>query len=178
MPRMKKQMPSWLGEATVRPRRQGRRGAAFIGAKLKPLTERADGAGAGFRAGRQESGSLREKSLALQLSRRQFVRRKSPWSARTLAGRACRLVVSGRQVFNTEWRVHGYYCSTERGRIEAAPATERGARGDLRSKRRRQQGLRNIASEAQSKWHERQKNNVCRCSSQNFSNGESPMGED
>jgi len=35
-------------EATVRPRRQGRRGAAFIGAKRKPLTEGADGSGAEF----------------------------------------------------------------------------------------------------------------------------------
>lgn len=36
------------GEATVRPRRQGRRCVAFIGAKRKPLTEGADGSGAGF----------------------------------------------------------------------------------------------------------------------------------
>jgi hypothetical protein len=32
-----KQIPSWRGEAPVRPRRQGRRGVAFIGAQRKPL---------------------------------------------------------------------------------------------------------------------------------------------
>jgi len=36
------------GEVPVRPRRQGRRGMAFIGAERKPLTEGADGSGAGF----------------------------------------------------------------------------------------------------------------------------------
>ncbi len=45
---MKDKCPSWRGEATVRPRRQGRRGEAFTGAKRKPFTEEADGAGAGF----------------------------------------------------------------------------------------------------------------------------------
>jgi hypothetical protein len=36
------------GKETVRPRRQGRRGMALIGAERKPLTEGADGSGAGF----------------------------------------------------------------------------------------------------------------------------------
>jgi hypothetical protein len=43
---MKSKIPSWQGKATVRPRRQGRRGEAFIGAKRKPLTEEAGGSGA------------------------------------------------------------------------------------------------------------------------------------
>jgi hypothetical protein len=43
-----KQIPSWREEATVRPRRQGRRGVAFTEAKRKPLTEEAGGAGAEF----------------------------------------------------------------------------------------------------------------------------------
>jgi len=33
----RRKIPSWRGKATVRPRRQGRRGMAFIGAKRKPL---------------------------------------------------------------------------------------------------------------------------------------------
>jgi hypothetical protein len=45
---MKSKSPSWRGKATVRPRRQGRRGLAFTGAKRKPLTEEADGSGAEF----------------------------------------------------------------------------------------------------------------------------------
>jgi hypothetical protein len=45
---MKSKIPSWRGRAPVRPRRQGRRGVAFTGAKRKPLTEEADGAGAEF----------------------------------------------------------------------------------------------------------------------------------
>jgi hypothetical protein len=45
---MKSKCPSWRGEATVRLRRQGRRVMAFTGAKRKPLTEEADGSGAGF----------------------------------------------------------------------------------------------------------------------------------
>jgi len=45
---MKNKCPSWRGKATVRPRRQGRRCLAFTGAKRKPLTEEADGSGAGF----------------------------------------------------------------------------------------------------------------------------------
>lgn len=36
-PRNEKQIPSWRGKAPVRPRRQGRRGVAFIGAQRKPL---------------------------------------------------------------------------------------------------------------------------------------------
>jgi hypothetical protein len=44
---MKSKSPSWQGKATVRPRRQGRRGVAFTGAKRKPLTEGAGGSGAG-----------------------------------------------------------------------------------------------------------------------------------
>jgi len=36
------------GRAPVRPRCQRRRGLAFIGAQRRPLTEEADGAGAGF----------------------------------------------------------------------------------------------------------------------------------
>ena len=40
---MKSKIPSWQGKAPVRPRRQGRRGEAFIGAKRKPLTEEAGG---------------------------------------------------------------------------------------------------------------------------------------
>jgi hypothetical protein len=51
---MKSKCPSWRGEATVRPRRQGRRGVAFTGAERKPLTEEAGGSGAGFgREGRE-----------------------------------------------------------------------------------------------------------------------------
>jgi hypothetical protein len=38
---MKSKCPSWQGKATVRLRRQGRRGVAFTGAKRKPLTEEA-----------------------------------------------------------------------------------------------------------------------------------------
>jgi len=41
-------MPFWRVEAPVRPRCQGRRGLAFIGAQRRPLTEEADGSGAGF----------------------------------------------------------------------------------------------------------------------------------
>jgi hypothetical protein len=37
---MKNKCPSWRGEATVRLRRQGRRGMAFTGAERKPLTEK------------------------------------------------------------------------------------------------------------------------------------------
>ena len=47
-PRVKSKCPSWRGKATVRPRRQGRRGVAFIGASGNPCTEEADGSGAGF----------------------------------------------------------------------------------------------------------------------------------
>jgi len=43
-----KQIPSWQGKATVRPRRQGRMVFAFTGAERKPLTEEADGSGAEF----------------------------------------------------------------------------------------------------------------------------------
>ena len=45
---MKNKCPSWRGKATVRSRRQGRVLLAFTGAKRKPLTEEADGSGAGF----------------------------------------------------------------------------------------------------------------------------------
>jgi hypothetical protein len=45
---MKSKSPSWQGKATVRPRRQGRPVVAFTGAKRKPLTEEAGGAGAEF----------------------------------------------------------------------------------------------------------------------------------
>ena len=55
---MKSKSPSWHGRATVRPRRQGRRGVAFIGAKRKPLTEGADGSGAEFGQEGQESGDI------------------------------------------------------------------------------------------------------------------------
>jgi len=41
-------MPFMAGNAPVRPRRQGRRVVAFTGAERKPLTEGADGSGAGF----------------------------------------------------------------------------------------------------------------------------------
>jgi len=54
------------GEATVRPRRQGRRVMAFIGAKRKPLMEGADGSGAGFR----HEGQLAEKSILRGINRR------------------------------------------------------------------------------------------------------------
>jgi hypothetical protein len=37
---MKSKCPSWRGKATVRPRRQGRRGMAFTGAKRKPFYEK------------------------------------------------------------------------------------------------------------------------------------------
>ena len=46
--RMKSKMPFMRGKAPVRPRCQGRRGLAFIGAKRRPLTQEADGAGARF----------------------------------------------------------------------------------------------------------------------------------
>jgi len=42
----KSKCPSWRGKATVRPRCQGRRVVAFIGAKRRPFT--AGGTGAGF----------------------------------------------------------------------------------------------------------------------------------
>jgi hypothetical protein len=45
---MKSKCPSWRGKATVRPRCQGRRSVAFIGAKRRPLTGEAGGSGAGF----------------------------------------------------------------------------------------------------------------------------------
>jgi len=45
---MKSNCPSWRGKAPVRPRGQGRRVVAFTGAERKPLTEEADGSGAGF----------------------------------------------------------------------------------------------------------------------------------
>jgi hypothetical protein len=45
---MKNKCPSWRGNAPVRLRRQGRRVVAFTGAERKPLTEGADGSGAGF----------------------------------------------------------------------------------------------------------------------------------
>src|SRR6266852_9710547 len=58
-----KQSPSWQGKATVRPRRQGRRGVAFTGAKRKPLTEGAGGAGAGLaRKGKAKGGTRSGKS--------------------------------------------------------------------------------------------------------------------
>ncbi len=41
-------MPFMAGEGAVRPRRQGRRVVAFSGAQRKPLTEEADGSGAGL----------------------------------------------------------------------------------------------------------------------------------
>ena len=91
---MKNKCPSWRGEATVRPRRQGRRGAAFIGAKRKPLTEGADGSGAGF--GQEEQGipvRYGKKSLVLQLSRRQSMRTKAAFFGRMVTGLARRLVV-------------------------------------------------------------------------------------
>ena len=49
-------LPSWQGKATVRSRRQGRRGMAFTGAKRKPLTEDADGSGAEFGQEGHETG--------------------------------------------------------------------------------------------------------------------------
>jgi hypothetical protein len=45
---MKSKCPSWRGEATVRPRRQGRRVMALAEAKREPLTEEAGRSGAGF----------------------------------------------------------------------------------------------------------------------------------
>jgi hypothetical protein len=51
--------PSWQGKATVRPRCQGRRGMAFIGAQRRPLTEEADGSGAGF----SQEGHLGQDSV-------------------------------------------------------------------------------------------------------------------
>jgi len=45
---MKSKCPSWRGKAPVRPRRQGRSGLAFTGAKRKPLTEEAGGSGEEF----------------------------------------------------------------------------------------------------------------------------------
>src|SRR5580698_5080536 len=45
---MKSKCPSWRGKATVRPRCQGRRSVAFIGAQRRPLTEEGDGSGAGL----------------------------------------------------------------------------------------------------------------------------------
>ena len=73
---MKNKCPSWRGEATVGPRRQGRRVLAFTGAKGKPLREEADGSGAGFsqegnwrrkdegflRRSTSDTGSLRSKA--------------------------------------------------------------------------------------------------------------------
>jgi hypothetical protein len=60
---MKSKNPSWQGEATVRPRRQGRRGVAFTGAKRKPLTEGAGGSGAGLaRKGKAKGGTRSGKS--------------------------------------------------------------------------------------------------------------------
>jgi len=50
---MKSKCLSWRRKAAVRPRRQGRRGVAFIGTKWKPLTEEAGGSGAGLRQERQ-----------------------------------------------------------------------------------------------------------------------------
>jgi len=60
---MKSKSPSWQGKATVRPRRQGRRGVAFTGAKRKPLTEGAGGSGAGLaRKGKAKGGTRSGKS--------------------------------------------------------------------------------------------------------------------
>jgi putative SOS response-associated peptidase YedK len=68
---MKNKCPSWRGKATVRPRRQGRLCLAFTGAKRKPLTEEADGAGAGF----SQEGQLRELCLGVldEISENEFV---------------------------------------------------------------------------------------------------------
>ena len=68
---MKNKCPSWRGKATVRPRRQGRRGVAFTGAKRKPLTEEADGSGAGF----SQEGHLPELCLkdGFQICENDFV---------------------------------------------------------------------------------------------------------
>ena len=91
---MKSKCPSEEGEATVRLRRQGRRAAAFIGAKRKPLTEGADGSGAGFgQEGQETPVRYGKKSLVLQLSRRQSVRKKAAFCGRKVTGLARRLVV-------------------------------------------------------------------------------------
>src|SRR5258708_2863532 len=45
--RRESKCPSREGQAPVRPRCQGRRGLAFIGAQRRPLTEEAGGSGAG-----------------------------------------------------------------------------------------------------------------------------------
>jgi len=68
---MKNKCPSWRGKATVRPRRQGRLFLAFTGAKRKPLTEKADGSGAGF----SQEGHLRELCLkeGFQICENDFV---------------------------------------------------------------------------------------------------------
>jgi hypothetical protein len=52
---MKSKCPSWRGKATVRPRCQGRRHVAFIGAQRRRLTEEGDGSGARF--GREGQGN-------------------------------------------------------------------------------------------------------------------------
>jgi hypothetical protein len=59
---MKSKCPSWRGKAPDRPRCQGRRGMAFIGAKRRPLTEEADGSGAGF----SQEGQKGEKTVPLR----------------------------------------------------------------------------------------------------------------
>ena len=60
---MKNKCPSWRAKATVRPRCQGRAGFAFIGAKRRPLTEQADGSGAGFSQEGQENGDSTKGGL-------------------------------------------------------------------------------------------------------------------
>jgi hypothetical protein len=57
---MKSKSPSWQGKATVRPRRQGRPVVAFTEAKRKPLTEGADGSGAGFSQGGMVKSDLQQ----------------------------------------------------------------------------------------------------------------------
>jgi len=61
---MKNKCPAWRGGATVRPRRQGHPGLAFIGAKRKPLTEGADGSGADFGQEGQEIPVRTKKILS------------------------------------------------------------------------------------------------------------------
>lgn len=65
---MKSKSPSWRGKATVCPRRQGRRGVAFIGAKRKPLTEGADRSGAAF--SQEGQCLLKEKTVDLRWNTR------------------------------------------------------------------------------------------------------------
>jgi hypothetical protein len=81
-PRMKnKRLHDEGGRLSVRAVKSAR-GAAFIGAKRKPLTEGVDGSGVEFgQEGQPIPVQYGEKSLALQLSRRQFVRTKVPFAA-------------------------------------------------------------------------------------------------